>query len=140
MHGKEITAGEAGFLLFSALRWCTAALAALCFSSLVLSFSPAGAGIFGYVSSGISFIAAAAAGGAAANKRGKGGIMTGLICGTALTAALLTVGFMIEGSSLSADGVLSVAAFTLSGCIFGSTILPPKKKRGKIHGGIKKLS
>ena len=69
------------------------------------------------------FIAAAAAGAEAARTRGKGPLATGLLIGVVITTLLLMTGFIIAGSELAPDGILSVAAFTVSGAAAGSVLL-----------------
>ncbi len=120
------------FLLKAAAAWTVAALVLLLAASLLVSKSGMGEGSVGYVSSAVSFLSALAAGAAAARSR-RGGLATGLMAAAALTLALLTVGFIIEGPAIEASGILSVVTFSFSGALVGSVFLSgrgrTKKKR-----------
>lgn len=130
-EGRNDT-GEISFLIRAAIRWIEASLICLAAVSLILTVSGVSSAAFGYISSALSFTAAVFAGAAAAHIRGKGGIFTGLVTGAAITTLLLTVGFIIAGDKLGSDGVMSVAAFTLSGCTAGSVFFGKSgKKRNK---------
>ncbi len=47
----------------------------------------------------------------------------------AYTTALLTIGFIVEGSAIEAAGVLSVVSFTFTGCAFGAVLFGGKKRK-----------
>ena len=71
-----------------------------------------------YFSAGVSFLSAfAAAYSACAGKDGRW--KCGLLIGLVLTILLLMLGFIVEGRELSADGVLSVVSFTMTGALAG---------------------
>ena len=129
MSDGKIEAGEIGFLLYGAAMWGLSALISLCLISFLLSVTNVSSSVLGYVSSALSFAAAVAAGIEAAKKRGRAGLLTGLIIGVFLTALLLTIGYIITESSLSPDGIISVSAFTVSGCLLGGIMLPRKKSK-----------
>ena len=77
----------------------------------------------GYLSSGISFLCAAAAGSAAAKKSRTKSLLTALLTSTALVISLLTVGFLIKGREMDPSSILSVVSFTYAGVIFGMLVL-----------------
>ena len=133
MPRNPVEAGEAGFLLRGILRWCAAAAALLCAASLILWKAEAGAAVFGYVSSAISFFCALLTGKEAARKKKRW--MAGLILGLFLTVLLLTAGYLAAGSELAPDGVLSVAAFTMSGAMAGTLLFPSNggKRPSRAH-------
>lgn len=75
----------------------------------------------GYLSSGMSFVAAFAAGAAA----GRGGdksflsMLSGALC---LVVILLTLGFLLSYGKMNSAGVLSVASFTMAGYLTGNLL------------------
>ena len=117
------------FLLKAAVVWLIAALALLLLSSAVISAMNLSSSSVAYFSAGVSFFSAFAASFTAAtgkNGRLKYGLLTGLV----LTVLLIMLGFIVEGRELSADGVLSVVSFTLTGALVGG-IFAPANKSGK---------
>ena len=131
MPERKTYTGEISFVLQAVMKWVLAAVPALVLVTFILSVSKADAMAFGYASSAVSFAAAVAAGAAAIRTRGRGGLVTGLIAGAVITTLLLMTGFIIAGSDLGPDGVLSVAAFTLSGCAAGSVLLRDRGRKRK---------
>ena len=117
----------------------TAAICLLISSCLVAKGIISYKGI-GYLSSGISFLAALFAG----NQIGKGecrsllNCITGAVC---LVIILLTLGSIISRGSLSPSGILSAATFTITGFLTGS-LLPiaggNKKRKSAINVRTKK--
>ena len=122
-----IATAVAAWGISAALLTLLAALAAALFSV------PAAA--IGYISSALSFAAALAAGRCAMRGRKTGALYTGLVAGVVITTIVLNMGFIIAGSGIAADGVLSVATFTLAGCLAGSVFFVGghgKQKRNRM--------
>ena len=113
---------DSGFLLSAVVTWFLSAVLLLLLSSFVLHKLAVGERSLAYASSVISFLAAAFAGAAAARKRKGGSFYTALISAAVIVTALLTVGFIIEGSRLDPSGVLSVVSFTFAGCVVGAML------------------
>ena len=130
---QHIASPEAGFILAGVIVWLAASLLLLPLSAALVYKSELGEASLGYVVSAVSFLSAAIGGIAASKKRGKAAVYTGLIVGCTMTCFALMLGFLIAGSRITADGVLSLVSFTLTGCIVGC-ILPT----GKTKGGKKK--
>lgn len=122
------------FLLRALVAWAVSALLLLLIASLIVSKSSIGAGELGYVSSGISFLAAVFAGIFAGRAIKGSGLYTGLLTAALLSVVLLTVGFLIEGPALESSGVLSIVTFSFSGCLVGSVFFGSRKGRGKKTG------
>lgn len=122
--------GAAGLrsLLRALLAWCAAAAVLLVGAAWILAGSDTGSEAIGYVSSGISFLCAAAAGALAVGK-GDRLLLTCFVTAVALLILLLTVGFLIRGADLNPSGILSVVTFTVAGVFFGGVFLRKKKKK-----------
>ena len=110
------------FLLSAAAAWAVSAAALVLLGAILLRILHAGEEALAYVSSAVSFLAAFAAGLAAASKTGGARLAAGLISGFALCILLLTLGFLIKGESLDASAVLSVASFTVAGALSGALL------------------
>lgn len=123
MPEKRTDTADISFVIKAVIYWLLTAIPALLLASAALSLTNADGAKFAYASAAVSFIAAAAAGAAAARTRGKGPLATGLLIGVVITTLLLMTGFIIAGSELAPDGILSVAAFTVSGAAAGSVLL-----------------
>lgn len=123
MPEKRTDTADISFVIKAVIYWLLTAIPALLLASAALSLTNADGAKFAYASAAVSFIAAAAAGSAAARTRGKGPLATGLLIGVVITTLLLMTGFIIAGSELAPDGILSVAAFTVSGAAAGSVLL-----------------
>ena len=117
------------FLLSAAAAWAISAAVLVLLGALLLRLLHAGEETLAYVSAAVSFLAAFAAGRAAASKSGGARLSVGLISGVALCILLLTVGFLISGSNLDASAVLSVASFTLAGALSGALLSRSGKNR-----------
>ncbi|MCR5577360.1 MAG: TIGR04086 family membrane protein [Oscillospiraceae bacterium] len=118
-----------GFLLSAAAAWAISAAALVLVGALLLRLLHAGEETLAYVSAAVSFLAAYAAGRAASSKNGGGSFAAGLISGATLCIVLLTVGFLINGRSLDASAVLSVASFTLAGALSGALLYRSGKRK-----------
>lgn len=114
------------FLIKAAAIWLITAIILLLLSAGIISAMNLSSSFVAYFSAGVSFLSAfAAAFGACAGSSGK--IKCGLLAGLALTVLLIMLGFIVEGKELSADGVLSVASFTLTGALAGGLFAPVGK-------------
>lgn len=100
--------------------WLLTALLLL-FPAALLAARAADAQAMSYISAGVSFVSAVAAGARAMRSRQGGRLLCGLLCGLGLTIVLLLVGFIIGGVPASA-GVLSVGCFSVAGCVLGSAL------------------
>lgn len=133
---KENSSADLLFLLKAAVVWMGAALILLLLCSAIISGFNLSSSSVAYFSSAISFVSAFAASYAVTRgtqvKRLKYGITTGLV----LTVFLIMLGFIARGRELSADGVLSVLSFTLSGALVGC-IFTPRTKRSRVRSVIK---
>lgn len=119
------------FLLNAAVTWILTAAVLLFPATAILSARGAGVQTMAYVSAGISFFAALAAGAAAGKSRGRGALLTAAVTALALIVCLLTIGFLIRGSAPDPSGVLSVASFTLAGCAVGAVFFSKTGKKTK---------
>ena len=117
-----------GRLLRAALAWTISAAVLVLFGAGLLCLLHAGEESLAYVSAAVSFLAAFAAGHAAA-KGGGSRLFSGLVCGFALCILLLTLGFLIKGDALDAPAVLSVTSFTVAGALSGAFLCRSGKKK-----------
>lgn len=101
--------------------WLLTALLLL-FPAALLAARAADAQAMSYISAGVSFVSAAAAGARAMRSRQGGRLLCGLLCGLGLTLLLLLVGFIIGGGAPASAGVLSVGCFSVAGCVLGSAL------------------
>lgn len=132
MPAKKMTENlDMRFLARAGGAWALSAIVLLLIASMIVSRASIGAGTIGYISSAISFLAACFAGASAAQHRADGGIYTGLITAAAISTALLTIGFIVEGAEIEASAVLSVVTFTFSGCLVGSVFLQRNGRKNK---------
>ena len=115
------------FLLSAAIAWALCAAALVLLGALLLRLMHAGEEALAYVSAAVSFLAAFAAGRAAAAKNAGARLAAGLITGGALCILLLSIGFLIRGGGLDASAVLSVSSFTLAGALSGALLFRPAK-------------
>lgn len=119
------------FLLKAAGVWLMAAMLLLLAGAGIISAMNLSSSSVAYFSAGVSFLSAfAAAYSACAGKDGRW--KCGLLIGLVLTILLLMLGFIVEGRELSADGVLSVVSFTMTGALAGGIFAPASRRnRGK---------
>ena len=122
MKTKRGSDMSAALLLRAAVIWAICAAALLLPSAAVLTMRPSTVQTLSYVSAGISFLAAFAAGITAGKGRRSRAFSCALLTALVLIAALLTAGFMIRGEAPEPAGVLSVTSFTLAGCISGGLL------------------
>lgn len=128
---KHFDAPELRFVLTAVAGWFISALILSLIVSLCLSLMTVGEGAVGCIISALSFVSAVYAGAAAMHRRRRGALLTGLVTGLVITTLALTLGFIIAGSEMEADGILSVVTFTLSGCLVGSVFFSGTGKRGR---------
>ena len=119
------------FLLKAAGVWLMAAMLLLLAGAGIISAMNLSASSVAYFSAGVSFLSAfVAAYSACAGKDGRW--HCGLLIGLVLTILLLMLGFIVEGRELSADGVLSVVSFTITGTLPRGIFAPASRRnRGK---------
>ena len=120
---------DSGFLLSAVFTWVLSAVLLLLIASIVMNEIGCNEQSIGYVSSLISFVAALSAGIAAARKRKNGVLYTALLTASVLVTALLTLGFIINGSDIEPSAILSIISFTFTGCLAGVVFYSPAKKR-----------
>lgn len=119
------------FLLSAGCAWLIGAALLLTVGTFAANAAGMGERGLGYLSSGISFLAAVAAGSAAVRKNPAARLLTALIAATALVIALLTIGLLAEGEEMNASAVLSIVSFTYAGVLLGAVMAPGKKRYGK---------
>lgn len=137
---KKVDATDISFVIRAVIYWLLTALPTLLLASLILTLTKADSVRFAYASAAVSFIAAAAAGAEAARTRRKKVLATGFLTGVVITTALLMTGFIIAGSELAPDGVLSVAAFTIAGAAAGSVLQKNITRKRKKRPGVKRVA
>lgn len=122
-----------GLFLFSALiAWLLCAAILLVLAALIANAAKMGEQGIAYLSSGVSFLCAAAAGKAAAESKKSNSLAIAVITATALVIFLLTAGFLIRGEDMAPSSVLSLVSFGYVGVLFGSLILyKPDRPRSK---------
>ena len=120
------------FLLKAGAVWLTAAVILLVLSAGIISAMNLSASSVAYFSACVSFFSAfAAAFSACTGKEGRW--KCGLLIGLVLTMLLLMLGFIVEGRDLSADGVLSVVSFTMTGALAGGLFAPANRRNRNRH-------
>ena len=124
---KIAEAGSLRLLLRGMLVWIITALALLLMLSFILARVGTGSEILGYLSSGISFFAALAAGIACGGGKTGNGLLQGMFMALVLILTLLTVGFLASQRQLDPSGVLSVVSFTAAGVLLGNLMSGGKK-------------
>lgn len=123
MFSREIIEKHGpGVLLSPVLAWFTTALVLLLIASALVCYAGLGEAALGYLSSFISFAAAASAGSRFTRTTGKPAVRSSLVLATVLTVLLLTVGYLIRGEDLDSSGVLSVVTFTYAGSLLGAVL------------------
>lgn len=120
---------DARFLLAAFTAWLASSVVLLAIASACVSLSGMGEEGLGYINSVLSFLTALAAGAAAIRARKRGCVYTGLVTGVTITIIALTLGYIISGRNIEPDGVLNVAAFSISGALFGSVFFSGSAKK-----------
>ena len=129
---SAIEKGSVRLLLRAALAWAIAALPLCLLAAAAVRGAGIGSAQLGYLSSALSFAAAAAAGAAGCDPKRR--LRAGLLTGVFLSLLLLTAGFLIAGERLDSSGVLSVCCFSLAGCVFGSVLFGARGAETKRTG------
>ena len=111
--------------------WFLSAAILLLLGALLASALSMGERELAWLSSAISFFAAAAAGHAVSGGRGRGRLGAALITALAITILLLTVGCFIQGKDMDPSAILSLVSFTFSGCLVGAFLLSHTKRKRK---------
>ena len=93
---------------------------------------------WGYFSSGISFLAAAASGIITVGRRGKWNAGSTAINALFLVIALLTVGYLISDGELDQSAIMSTVSFTFSGYLL--SYLTVRKKPAGSRITVRKLT
>ena len=120
-------------LLYTIVTWAFCALLLLAAATFIANTSGLGEGSLGYISSAISFLAAAAAGFRASRGNQSGGLAGAFITATALVILLLSIGFLIKGEEMDPSSVISLVSFTYAGVLFGTVLSPKKEKSSSRH-------
>ena len=123
--GRFLPAAGCAWLAGAGLLLPVAALAANVFKLGELGL--------GYLSSAVSFLAAAIAGVSAIRRHPAAKLPISLLTATVLVIALLTVGFLIKGEEMNSSAILSIVSFTYAGVIFGAFIQPGRKRTRRIR-------
>ena len=126
---KTFELPEAHVILHAAAAWAVAAVVLTLIAALAAARLSVPESAMGYISSAMSFIAALIAGRRAARGRKTGAVYAGLVAGVVITTLALTLGFIVAGDGIAADGVLSVVTFTIAGCVAGSVFFSGGRKR-----------
>ena len=121
---------DLGFLARAVCAWTVCAAALLLSGAVLFASDLSSLSALGYASSAISFLAAFGAGAAAVSGRRNRRLLTGFVTAACLSALLLMIGFLIRGS-LSGSAALSVASFTLAGCLLGAILSHGRKRKGR---------
>lgn len=120
---------DARYIAAATAAWGVTAAALALLAALAVTLFSVPAGAIGYISSAMSFTAALVGGSRAMRERKTGAVYTGLVAGVVITTVALTLGFIVAGSGIAADGVLSVVTFTLAGCLAGSVLFAGKRRK-----------
>ena len=119
---------DGGSLLRAAAAWMLSAPALLALAAFAANVTGAGERCIGYISSAVSFLAAAAAGYNSARNQKTAGIAAALVTTTALVILLLSIGFLIKGEEMNASSIISLVSFTYAGVLVGAFGFPKNEK------------
>ena len=103
------------FLVRALIAWLLCAAVLLVLAALTANAAKMGEQGIAYLSSGVSFLCAAAAGKAAAESKKSNSLAIAVITATALVIFLLTAGFLIRGEDMAPSSVLSLVSFGYAG-------------------------
>lgn len=132
MKGNPAQALDIRFLPDALIMWFFSALIFLPLAAMTAEITKCGEAGLAYLSSALSFLTALAAGAKAIRIRGKNALVTAGVSALSIIIVALTLGFLIAGDKLQADGILSLVTFTFSGALVGSVFFSGgrgKKKR-----------
>lgn len=121
------------FLIRALCVWFLSAFLLLSLSSFFLMKSDIGSHVLGYVSSGISFLAAFLSSRFLSRVQKETALLSSLLFGLILVIILLTLGFLVGERSPDPSGVLSVVSFSFAGVLLGNLLphLPIKTRRNR---------
>ena len=125
------------FLPDAILMWFISALILLPIAALTAQLTQCSEAGLAYISSAASFFTALAAGAKAIRTRKKSAVITAIISALSIIIIALTLGFVIAGDKLQADGILSLVTFTFSGALVGSVFFAGNKRNVKRRAGPK---
>lgn len=137
MNGNSSQALDIRFLPDAILVWFISALIILPLAALTAELTRCSEAGLAYISSAASFLTALFAGAKAIRTRKKSAVITAIISALAIIIIALTLGFVIAGDKLQADGILSLVTFTFSGALVGSVFFSGNNKRNKRSSGPK---
>lgn len=129
------------FLPDAILMWFLSSIVLLPLATAAAEISKCGEIGLAYISSALSFLTALAAGAKAMKTRKKNAVVTAFISSLLIIIIALTLGFVIAGERLQADGILSLVTFTFSGALVGSVFFSAgsvKQKRSSVANPGKK--
>ena len=122
---------DASFIPEAIRGWLISAPVLLILGAVIVNSVDAGTDTLAYVSAAVSFLSAFSAGFSAGSSAKTGRVYAALLSAAVITLSLLTIGFLIKGSELSPDGILSVVSFTFAGVAAGCAAAPKKMKKRK---------
>lgn len=129
MSNNSAQALDIRFLPTALFTWFVSVLILLPIAALTAQLIQCSETVLAYVSSALSFMTALIAGARAMRVRKKSAVLTALVSGMCIIIAALTLGFIIAGNALQADGILSLVTFTLSGCLVGAVFFSGAAKK-----------
>jgi len=138
LPNENVKLPDASFLPGAACAWLLCACVLLVLTTLTANLTGMGEQGLGYLSSLNSFLAAAAAGLAAAKRSRAPRLLTAVITGAALVILLLTVGFLTKGEEMDPSSVLSVVSFSCAGVLLGTVLGPKPGRRHSRHSFVRK--
>ena len=131
MKGNSAQALDIRFLPEAVLMWFLSMLVLLPLGALTAELIKCSEAGLAYISSALSFLAALAAGAKAIRARKKSAVSTAIISALTIIIAALTLGFVIAGDKLQADGILSLVTFTFSGALVGCVFFSGGRVKAK---------
>ena len=137
MSANPSQAVDIRFLPDAILVWFISAVVLLPIAALTAELTQCSEAGLAYISSAASFLTALAAGAKAIRTRKKGAVVTAIISALAIIILALTLGFVIAGDKLQADGILSLVTFTFSGALVGSVFFSGSSRKPRRNIGPK---
>ena len=122
---------DARFLLRAVSAWMICACVLVFLAAMAANAFRLGERGLGYLSSAVSFLAAAAAGIFSDRARNTSRFAVSLISATTLVIILLTVGYLVRGEEMNSSAVLSIVSFTYAGVPAGVFLQPSGKGNGR---------
>lgn len=132
MDRKEKKIGlDFRFLPRALAAWLITSCLLLLMAASIITAADLKASCFGAFGCAVGFCASVSAGFVAAKNNPLSALKLSLLTAGALIILLLTLGFVISGESMSVAGILSVAAVSLVGCVFGVSLRVKTSKNYK---------